>query len=107
MTNNNCKHNYKHLTTTQRILIEKGLIDNLSFAEIGRRIDKHRSTIAKEVKKYRYFVERDKNAPPLRCARYNQCQMRFLCDKPDCIRPCKNCHNNILRLPQCNVICPD
>lgn len=107
MTNNNCKHNYKHLTTTQRILIEKGLIDNLSFAEIGRRIDKHRSTIAKEVKKYRYFVERDKNAPPLRCARYNQCQMRFLCDRTDCIRPCKNCHNNILRLPQCNVICPD
>ena len=66
----NQNYNCKHLTTTQRIKIEKGIL-------------------------------------PLRCARYNQCQMRFLCDKPDCIRPCKNCYDNKLRIPQCSLICPD
>ena len=65
-------YNCKHLTTTQRIKIEKGMNDKLSFAEIGRQIDKHRSTVTKEVKKYRYFVDRDKDTLHLRCARYHQ-----------------------------------
>ncbi len=49
----------KHLTTTQRIKIEKGLLDGDSFASIARTISKHPSTVAKEVKKYRYFPARD------------------------------------------------
>ena len=44
------QYNCKHLTTTQRIKIEKGLIDGESFAAIARTIDKHPSTVAKEVK---------------------------------------------------------
>jgi hypothetical protein len=52
-------YDQKHLTTTQRIKIEKGLNDGLSFAAIARTIDKHPSAIIKEVKKYRFFPPRD------------------------------------------------
>lgn len=44
-------YDQKHLSTSQRIHIEKGLNDGLSFAAIARKLDKHLSTIAKEVKK--------------------------------------------------------
>ncbi len=59
------KRNYdqKHLTTTQRIIIEKGLMERKSFAAIAREIKKHPSTVAKEVKKYRYFPPRDAQKP--------------------------------------------
>lgn len=53
MSNKN--YDCKHLTTTQRIKIEKGLLDGESFASIARNIEKHPSTVAKEVRKYRYF----------------------------------------------------
>lgn len=39
-------YDYRHLTT-QRIKIEKGLLDGESFASIARKIDKHPSTVAK------------------------------------------------------------
>lgn len=48
-------YDQKHLTTSQRIHIEKGLNDGLSFAAIARKLEKHPSTITKEVKKYRTF----------------------------------------------------
>ncbi|SHO54033.1 helix-turn-helix domain-containing protein, partial [Anaerocolumna xylanovorans] len=53
------KYNQKHLTMTERIWIEKGLNDGETFASIARRIEKHPTTIAKEVKRNRYF-------PPLK-----------------------------------------
>lgn len=43
------KYNQKHLTMTERIWIEKGLNDGETFASIARRIEKHPTTIAKEV----------------------------------------------------------
>jgi len=43
-------YDQKHLSTTQRIKIEKGLNDGLSFAAIARIIGKHPSTVVKEVK---------------------------------------------------------
>lgn len=100
------KYDGKHLTTTQRIKIEKGLMDGKSFAGIARNIDKHPSTVAKEVKKYRYFPNRD-NGNELQCALYKSCQMRFLCDDKDCVRPCKQCYDNTLRRRKCALICPD
>jgi Transposase and inactivated derivatives, IS30 family len=100
-------YDQKHLTTTQRIKIEKGLNERKSFAAIARGIDKHPSTVMKEVKKYRFFPPMDNRQKPLRCTRYRECQMRFLCENKDCIRPCKNCFDNQLRLPKCSLICPD
>lgn len=49
MSNNN-DYDGKHLSTTQRIKIEKGLVDGESFSSIARTIDKHPSTVSKEVK---------------------------------------------------------
>jgi hypothetical protein len=101
------KFDGKHLTTTQRIKIEKGLMDGKSFALIARNIEKHPSTVAKEVKKYRYFPRRENNQEELQCSFYKSCQMRFLCDDKDCIRPCKLCYDTILRKRKCTSICPD
>lgn len=101
------KYDGKHLTTTQRIKIEKGLMDGRSFAFIARSIEKHPSTVAKEVKKYRYFPKRDNAGNDLQCAFFKSCQMRFLCDDKDCIRPCKLCYDTTLRKRKCSLICPD
>ena len=71
------RYNQKHLTTSQRIKIEKGVNDGLSFAAIARIIDKHPSTVAKEVKRYRFFPPRVFPNKPLQCARFKDCRMRF------------------------------
>lgn len=101
------KFDCKHLTTTLRIKIEKGLMDGESFASIARGIDKHPSTIAKEVKKYRYFPKRENSKKILQCSDFKSCQMRFLCEDKDCVKPCKLCYDIKLRIRQCPLICPD
>jgi len=102
----NKNYDCKHLTTTQRIMIEKGLLDGESFAAIARKIKKHPSTVAKEVKKYRYFPEREASGSKLPCALRNNCQIRFLCDKKDCVKLCKSCYNPS-READCKELCPD
>lgn len=97
----------KHLSTTQRIKIEKGLNDGLSFAAIARNIEKHPSTITKEVKKYRTFQPRDSSGQPLQCALYKECSMRFLCEKKDCVKLCKSCYDVKLRVSKCSFLCPE
>ncbi|CVK19294.1 IS30 family transposase [Sporomusa sphaeroides] len=102
------KTNYdgKHLTTTHRIKIEKGLLDGESLASIARKITKHPSTVAKEIKKYRYFPERECSAKKLPCLFKKSCQLRFLCDKKDCVKLCKTCYDPS-READCHEICPD
>ncbi len=46
------KRDRKHLTLSQRIIIEKGLNDNESFSSIARKIGKDPSTISKEVRRH-------------------------------------------------------
>lgn len=102
------EYDQKHLTTSQRIHIEKGLNDGLSFAAIGRKIDKHPSTIAKEVKKHRTFQPHEKNPKkPLRCAFFKKCTMRFLCDEKDCVKMCKTCFDARLQVSKCSYLCPE
>ena len=101
-------YDQKHLTTSQRIHIEKGLNDGLSFAAIARKLGKHPITIAKEVKKYRTFQPRDENPKkPLRCALFKECTMRFLCDEKDCVKMCKSCFNVRLQVSKCSYLCPE
>ena len=102
----NTKYDGKHLTTTQRIKIEKGLLDGESLASIARRITKHPSTVAKEIKKYRYFPERESPSRKLPCLLKKNCQIRFLCDKKDCVKLCKTCYDPS-READCREICPD
>ncbi|URZ05546.1 IS30 family transposase [Clostridium felsineum] len=101
----NYDYDGKHLSTTQRIKIEKGLIDAQSFASIARTIGKHPSTVSKEVKKYRYFPERNEPKNLITCARKKICQLRFLCDKKDCVKLCKFCYSADCNR-DCRTICP-
>ena len=43
---NKRKHDGKHLTLSQRIIIEKGLCDNDSFLSIAKRIGKDPGTVS-------------------------------------------------------------
>lgn len=102
----NITYDSKHLTTTQRIKIEKGLLDGDSLASIARRIAKHPSTVAKEIKKYRFFPDRETPSKKLPCLLKKNCQIRFLCDKKDCVKLCKTCYDPA-READCLEICPD
>jgi IS30 family transposase len=105
MSNNN-DYDGKHLSTTQRIKIEKGLVDGESFASIAKTIDKHPSTVSKEVKKYRYFPDREAPEHLITCARRKVCQLRFLCDQKDCVKLCKSCYSPACNR-DCRTICPE
>lgn len=105
MSNKN--YDCKHLSTTQRIKIEKGLMDSLSFAAIARSIGKHPSTVAKEVKKYQYFPDRSNPNKKIRCTLFDQCQIHFLCEKKDCVKLCKPCFSNKLNMRHYAYICPN
>lgn len=50
--------NQKHLTLSQRIVIEKGLLSGKTFAEIARETNKDPSTISKEVRRHFKISER-------------------------------------------------
>ena len=102
------EYDHKHLSTSQRIHIEKGLNDGLSFAAIAIRLDKHPSTIAKEVKKYRTLQPREKDPKkPARCALFKECTLRFLCDKKDCVKMCKSCYDVKLQVSKCSYLCSE
>ena len=102
------EYDHKHLSTSQRIHIEKGLNDGLSFAAIARKLDKHPSTIAKEVKKYRTLQPREKDPKkPARCALFKECTLRFLCDKKDCVKMCKSCYDVKLQVSKCSYLCSE
>ena len=102
------EYDHKHLSTSQRIHIEKGLNDGLSFAAIARKLDKHPSTIAKEVKKYRTLQPREKDPKkPARCALFKECTLRFLCDKKYCVKMCKSCYDVKLQVSKCSYLCSE
>ena len=102
------EYDHKHLSTSQRIHIEKGLNDGLSFAAIARKLDKHPSTIAKEVKKYRTLQPREKDPKkPARCGLFKECTLRFLCDKKDCVKMCKSCYDVKLQVSKCSYLCSE
>ena len=96
----------KHLTSSQRLLIEKGLNDGCSFADIARNIHKHPSTISKEVRKYRVFQEPKRNLTAKKCASYRNCTIRFLCQNKDCVKVCKTCHDYDAHSDRCPTLCP-
>jgi IS30 family transposase len=103
----NKKYNQKHLTMTERIWIEKGLNDGEAFASIARRVSKHPTTIAKEIKRNRFFPPLKERKSPLPCDRKKECQIRFLCDNKDCFKLCKVCYTPGRDTQYCSDICPD
>lgn len=77
------KGNQKHLTLSDRIVIETSLEKGMCFRDIAKLISKDPSSISKEI--HKHFIEKEVN-------RYNK---RFTCKYVrDCTRKylCKNCH---------------
>lgn len=100
--NNKC--NQKHLTLDQRIVIEKALDNNKSFAKIAKKIGKHPSTVAKEVRLHTKSLERpDASYSSFPCSLRSECRRINLCDK-NCGTSCKICRKPGIK---CIKICPD
>lgn len=98
------KHDGKHLTSSQRIIIEKGLNENESFTSIARKIGKDPSTVSKEIRRHiTYFIKRDCDRD-IPCAHRMECTVRFLCPGTGCTTYCKSCRDKKIR---CTRICSD
>lgn len=74
------KDNQRHLTLSDRIQIEQGLNQGLTFKAIASMIDKDPSTISKEVRKHRTIKQHKSASIFPRCAREKTCTITGLCD---------------------------
>lgn len=95
--------NQKHLTLSQRIIIEKSLADGKSFSAIAKEIHKSPSTISKEIRKHTQIKERKNlDFAPIPCALRSTCEQRYLCDD-NCGALCRICKK---KGQKCNDVCP-
>lgn len=95
----------KFLTYEERLAIEAGLKQNLSFGVIGQQIGKDRTTIAKEIKRHSYEKKSGYSGWPYNACKYRGgCKWKDICGKSQCRRPstayCKLCS-------YCNDFCSD
>ncbi len=89
----------KHLTLSERIMIEQGLNSGKTFSSIASQIGKDPTTISKEIKKHRTIKHhKDKSRKPW-CSKEKSCNVKGICDKPFCNLLCKDCRH-------CRDICP-
>lgn len=89
---------HKHLTLSERILIEKGLNERMSFRSIARSIAKDCSTISKEVRNHLVFKKSGAFGRAFNdCANRFGCTLQHLCPDPGCkggpCRHCLRCHS--------------
>lgn len=93
---------YKHISDSDRLIIEQGLKNRLSLKQIASTIGKHHSTVAREVRAR--ATPSDKGAfgrVTNRCLQRTRCNRIQLClHLPNCTRRCSSC-------PRCNANCPD
>ena len=94
--------NQKHLLLEQRSTIQEMLSNNCSFTEIGIALDKHPSTISKEVRNHLVFSKIG-----YRFIKFNACIHRNSCDKKHVCVTCKPDRNykKCSNCPACNNNC--
>ena len=94
--------NSGQMNLADRIAIETGICRGESFKRIAERIDRHPSTVAREVKENRTFVPATYFAGK-DCKFVRQCQAKQLCGAEPyaCNRPCKYCRGE-----DCRTLCP-
>ena len=68
-----------HLSLSERAYIEKCLVHDKSFAQIARDLHRSPSTIAREVLKYRVFVDKQYDKSSRSCVHYHSCTRHRLC----------------------------
>ena len=93
----------KHLTSDERMQIERWLSEQTSLKQIAVKLGKSTSTVSREIRS-RAIVS-DKGARYRlrnRCIKRSNCNKYYLCgdDKPNCTKRCSACN-------LCNEICPD
>ena len=84
------KEYQKHLTLSDRIYIEQGLIQKKSFKEIAAFLYKDPSTISKEIRRSLEPYRTSKQNCEL-CNYYKACKSRNVCGDKSCKRSCKAC----------------
>ena len=96
--------NNKHLTLEDRTTIEAMLSEKASFNSIAKALDKHPTTISKEVRNRLTYVQSGSIHK-----KYNSCVHRYDCTKENICLKCESvqkysfCRN----CPTCNKSCPD
>ena len=83
----------KHLTLSDRAIIEKYLAQDMSFSYIAKRLDRSATTISREIKNHRCFVNGFRYTSN-DCINYRSCLRRNLCDQESiysCSHRCKTC----------------
>ena len=92
----------KHLTLSERSFIERGIHNEMSFAEIGRRLNRSPSTISREVYERRVFAKH-KWQYENDCTRYSYCLRNKICpseERYSCMGRCKFCKEK-----DCRAVC--
>lgn len=83
----------KHLTLTDRAIIEKYLAQDMSFSFIAKRLNRSATTISCEIKNHRCFVNGFRYTSN-DCINYRSCLRRNICDQESiytCFHRCKTC----------------
>lgn len=97
--NKNRKEYQKHLTLSDRIYIEQGLLQRMSFKDIAAFLYKDPTTISKEVKRSIETVRGGRGCEL--CKFYKTCRKQTVCGDSMCTRRCKVCHRK-----QVTELCP-
>lgn len=85
-------HNSSHLSLENRKIIQAGIENNATKADISRTIGKDATTIAKEIRKHRIFKPRNPFNRPVMCVRQKVCPTKpcrkkcELFEEPKCTR---------------------
>lgn len=88
-----------HLSFNERVMIQEGLVQGKTFAEIARRIGRNRSTVSREVNARKTIIPAKGN----NCIHRKDCNLPKGCKTRNCDMP-TNC---ISRCTICRVGCPD
>ena len=90
--------NYKHLSLTERCIIERCLTFGYSMKETAKQINRNPTTVSREVKNHRTFIKNRK----IRCASNYACKKHKICGNNICMPACKTC-----LLVDCREVCDD
>lgn len=89
----------KHLTLTDRAIIEKYLAQDMSFSFIAKRLNRSATTISCEIKNHRCFVNGFRYTSN-DCINYRSCLRRNICDQESiytCSHRCKTCTDSTVK----------
>lgn len=85
------KDNQKHLTLSDRIIVEQGLNEGKTFTNIAALVHKDPTTISKEVRKHRTIKQHKGADKRPKCIHLKECKLQHLCTDITCYKQCNEC----------------